>query len=94
MKIKLIYELFPHVQLMYLNICLCMCADSLGQFNTMNLPRKSSGSNTFGFSPDMRYIDGTTVGDVQASAEILSHRCPLVSVIMTGKSVIECHQIC
>ena len=49
-------------------------------------------SYSFGFTPDMWYLAGTTVGAVQASCEILSHRRPLASARVTGKSVIGCRQ--
>ena len=74
------------LSLEFLNVC--MLTDSLGRLNTIDPPPRSSRSYSLGFTPDMRYMAGTTVGAVQASYGILLHRCPLASVRVTGKSVI------
>ena len=70
----------------------CTLADSLGRLNTIDLPPGSSQSYSLGFTPDMRCMAGTTVGAVQASCGILSHRRHLASARVTGKSLIGCRQ--
>ena len=73
-------------------VYVCMLADSLGRLNTINPPTLFFRSYSFGFTPDMRYMNGTTVSAVQSSYKILSYRRPMASARVTGKSLIGCRQ--
>ena len=72
---KLIRELSADVKLEFLNMS--KLAASLGWLKIIDPPPRSYRSYSVGFTPDMRYAAGTTVGAVQASWGIPSHRCPL-----------------
>ena len=72
--------------------CMCVLADSLCRLNTIHPWPLSSRSYSFGCTPDMGHMAGTSFGAVQTSCGSLSHRRTLVSVRMTSKSVIGCLQ--
>ena len=57
----------------------CMLGDSFGRLNTIDPPPLSSRSYSFGFTPGMGYVAGTTVDALQASCGMLSDRARVAS---------------